>query len=96
MHHFWGTLVKNNKIINSIDLHSDNGSFSEDAMKNIVSEFADKFDISNPVWLPKHFDEFKSFKRITFYKDDFIDDVNFDKFEIEFFNKDKKKKKGEY
>lgn len=46
-------------------------------------EICSKLDISVPLWLKKHDLEFSQFKYVTFYPQDFVDDVDFDKLEIE-------------
>lgn len=46
-------------------------------------EICAKLDISVPVWLKKHDLEFSQFKYVTFYPQDFVDEVDFDKLEIE-------------
>lgn len=53
-----------------------------------------KFDLSIPMWLKKHDMEFSQFKYVTLYPEDFIDDTDFDKLEIELIDggSDKKKK----
>ena len=83
MYRLWAKAIKNNKIINSIDVKNGENIAQEQKLKKCLSEIFNKLDISAPVWLPKHNKEFIEFKKIIFFKDDFIDDIHFDKLEIE-------------
>ena len=53
---------------------------AEDAMTEICHEL----DISRPLWLNKHEKEFQEFRHTTFLPEHFMEDVRFDKLEIEF------------
>ena len=83
MYQLWGKAVKNNKTIKSIDAINDENITQEQKFKKCLSEIFYKLDISAPVWLPKHDREFAEFKKIIFFKDDFIDEIYFDRLEID-------------
>ena len=83
MYRLWAKVIKNNKTINSIDVKNNENITQEQKQKKCLTEIFNKLDISTPVWLTKHDKEFMEFKKIIFFKDDFIDEVNFDKLEIE-------------
>lgn len=78
----WGKIVKANKLI----LH-DEVTCSEDIsydaqLKKCMTELCYKLDIEKPYWLPKNLEEYNSRKKTTFDKDNFIEEINFDKLEI--------------
>ena len=83
MYRLWAKTIKNNKIINSVDVKNGENITLDQKLKKCLSEIFIKLDVSAPVWLPKHKNEFNDFKKIIFTKDDFIDEVNFDRLEIE-------------
>lgn len=92
MYKLWAKKIKHNKIISSITVKNDEDiSFSEKRDK-CIKEICQKFDLSVPLWLEKHRIEFSEFKYVTFYEDDFIDDIDFDKLEIEIIDDRKDKK----
>lgn len=92
MYKLWAKKIKHNKIISSITVkNNEDISFSEKRDK-CIKEICQKFDLSVPLWLEKHRIEFSEFKYITFYEDDFIDDIDFDKLEIELIDDRKDKK----
>ncbi len=83
MYRLWAKAIKNNKIINSVDVGNNENITQEQKLKKCLSEIFYKLDISAPVWIQKHDKEFSEFKKIIFFKDDFVDEVNFDKLEID-------------
>lgn len=91
MYRLWAKAMKHNKIINSIDVKNNEKIPMEQKMKKCFLEIFYKLDVSVPVWLPKHDKEFYEFKKITFFQDDFIDEVMFDKLEIELVDDGSKK-----
>lgn len=92
MYKLWAKKIKHNKIISSITVKNDEDiSFSEKRDK-CIKEICQKFDLSVPLWLEKHRIEFSEFKYVTFYEDDFMDDIDFDKLEIELIDDRKDKK----
>ncbi len=83
MYRLWAKVIKNNKIINSIDVSNDDDISIEKKKSKCFSKIFNSLDISSPVWLSNHYNNFSEFKMVTFYKHDFIDTVDFDKLEIE-------------
>lgn len=56
----------------------------------MVHELCQEMDLSRPVMLKKHFNEFQQFQRITFRQADFMEPVSFDRFELELLKEKKK------
>lgn len=53
-----------------------------------VDEVCYEFDLSRPVWLEKNINEFKRRDKTRFYKDNFIESVEFDFIEIQVIEED--------
>ena len=51
-------------------------------------------DIARPLWLNKHDNEFESFRRTAFLPEHFVEEINFDRLEIEFLDDTDKKRKS--
>lgn len=83
MFKLWAKKIKDNKIIASLIIKNKENISSSEKTEKCLKEICQKFDLSVPLWLEKHDMEFSQFKYVTFYQDDFIDDIDFDKFEIE-------------
>lgn len=48
-----------------------------------IDQICYDFDLSKPIWLDSNITEFKRHNKIRFYKDNFIDEINFDHLEME-------------
>jgi len=92
MYKLWAKKIKNNKIIASLIVKNKENISSSEKTEKCFKEICQKFDLSVPLWLGKHDMEFSQFKYVTFYSDDFIDDIDFDKLEIELIDDDSRKK----
>lgn len=79
----WGKLIKDNKIIkDEVAVFNVEGSYQEN-LKICITELCDKFDVSKPYWLPHNMDEFNKRGKTIFNEDNFVEELDFDKFEIE-------------
>ena len=83
MYKLWARKIKDNKIIASLNIKNNEKISLSEKKDKCFKEICQKFDLSVPLWLEKHSNEFSKFKYVTFYQEDFIDDIDFDKLEIE-------------
>lgn len=83
MYKLWARKIKDNKIIASLNIKNNENISSSEKLEKCLKEICQKLDLSVPLWIKKHNIEFSQFKYVTFYQDDFIDDIDFDKLEIE-------------
>ncbi len=83
MYRLWGKIIKKDHIIESLDVSTEKDASIDIKRKECFEKICYKLDLSIPMWLEKHTKEFNKFKRATFFADDFIDDVDFDKLEID-------------
>jgi hypothetical protein len=60
--------------------------------KDRLIEALKRMDYPAPMWLDKHEREFDAFRRTSFASEHFIEDVPFDRIEIEFLPDDGKKR----
>ena len=65
----------------------------EDA-EEALTELCHVFDIPRPIWLDKHHREFEEFRRTHFLPEHFMEDVPFQKLEIEFLEDDEKSRRS--
>lgn len=83
MYKLWAKKIKNNRIDTSFVVkNKDNISLEEKRIK-CLDQICKTLDLSLPVWLKKHETEFLQFKSVVLYPEDFIDETDFDKLEIE-------------
>ena len=61
------------------------------AARDALTDLCRELDVLRPIWLPKHEREFESFRMTGFTRDHFLEDVPFDRLEIEFFDDARRK-----
>lgn len=79
----WGKLIKRNKIVRHMEAVADNTGSYQEELKKCITEICYTFDIQKPYWLPKNLEEYNKYKRTSFNQDNFIEEIVFDKLEIE-------------
>lgn len=62
----------------------------------LIADIAKPLDLACPVLLQKHVQELARFNRTWFTQADYIEQVSFDRFELEIFPEKKKDKKVDY
>ena len=89
MSRIWVQVFKHHKIVmqEASPCHTDD-------IKPTLVEVCKQFDIPAPMWLDKHEREFSEFRRTSFAKDHFIEDVPFDKMEVVYLADDGKTRKS--
>lgn len=94
MYKLWARKIKKNNLIDSIVVKNKEDIPSQEKRDKCFKEICQKLDLSVPVWLSKHDLEFSQFKYVTFYPHDFIDEVDFDKLEIELIDSEESSRRG--
>lgn len=79
---FWGKLIKGDKILKQ-DTYQATGEDLAAELLDCIEHFSRTFDIEAPMWQTTHTKQMGIFKKATFRPDDFIDRVDFDRFEIQ-------------
>ncbi|MDD4779438.1 MAG: hypothetical protein PHT02_02365 [Tissierellia bacterium] len=92
MYRIWVKKIKNNKIIASINIKNNENIDLTEKRNKCLAEACQKFDLSVPILLKKHEEDFSQFKYMVFYPDDFIDEIDFDKLEFELIDDETSKK----
>lgn len=87
----WGKLIKDNRIQKSYDIMDDSKLGFEEKRDHAFEEICYHFDLSAPIWLKKHTNEFVEFNRATFYQEDFVESIDFDRLEFDLVTTDEKK-----
>lgn len=83
MPRLWARIIKKHRI--------DRQATAECAFQDAeaaLTELCHGFDIPRPIWLNKHTREFEEFRRTQFLPEHFIEEVPFQKLEIEFLEDD--------
>lgn len=79
MSRLWGRVIKNHRKVADRTVACQPGEEQQ-----ALVELCRQFDIPNPMWLPKHAREFEEFRHAVFLRDHFVEEVNFDRLEVEY------------
>lgn len=78
MFRLWAKIIKNNHMLRDTVIEiSEDDTFTHKVFK-ALDEVVMEFDLSKPIWLDKNISDFKKNCRTRFYKDNFVDDIDFD------------------
>ncbi len=91
MFRLWGKIVKNNNIIEDTVFELDaSGLKLEEKIDQALEGLCYHFDIQKPMWFKEADQDFALIGKTRFIDHHFIEDINFDYFEIEIVDKKKK------
>ena len=66
-----------------------------ESVQDALVELCREFDIPCPLWLNKHENEFEAFRHTSFLPEHFMEDVPFQRLEIEYLDDTGKKRKSD-
>ena len=89
MPRLWARIIKKHRI----DRQATTDCAWADA-QDALTELCREFDIPMPLWLDKHEREFEEFRRTQFLPEHFMEDVTFQRLEIEFLEDDEKPRRS--
>lgn len=80
----WATVRDGNRIVRQATIAADYTRLGEvEDWAALLSEACQALDLARPVLLNKHIKDLTSFSRAVFKPDDFIEPVDFQRFEVE-------------
>ena len=89
MSRLWARVIKKHKTV-----QSETAPCAWGEEKEALTELCKQMDLPGPIWLSKHEGEFERFRHTAFLPEHFIEEVSFDKLEIEYLEDDGKKRKS--
>lgn len=93
----WAKVLRNHKIVSEAVREFDSARPSDaEGWRPVIVALCKPLDLACPVLLPKHIGELQRFSRTVFSREDFMESVTFDHFEVEIFPEKKKEKRTEY
>lgn len=90
MARLWLRILKNHRI-----LEQQTAPCSWGEEKEALTEMCKQLDLPCPIWLSKHENEYSAFRRTAFTGDHFIEEIRFDRMEIEFLDDTDKKRRSQ-
>lgn len=91
----WAKIIKGEKIIKNC-LYEIKGTFDLTKLLDYLTDICQQFDIPRPMLINKHYRDFSNFNHTFFKPDDFVEEVDFDKFWIEIAQDKNKKSENFY
>lgn len=79
----WGKIIKNSKIISHAEFTCNEEIVYQEQLKKCIKELCYEMDLQKPFWLPKNLEEYNRTKKTSFIQDNFVEEINFDRFEIQ-------------
>ena len=92
----WAKVLKHHKIVQEAVREFPARPFDAEGWGRLITELVKPLDLASPVLLNKHVEELARFNRTWFTQADFIENIAFDRFELEIFPEKKKDKVVEY
>lgn len=87
----WGKLMKSHRIEKDMVLEYVPQKNRAETVRLSLNEFSIGLDIARPIWLPKNEKDLLQFVVTRFYKDQFMEGIDFDYLEVEIIGEEKKK-----
>lgn len=79
----WGKILKENKILKDITITDDSNRTRTQKVFKALEEMCLQLDLNSPIWLDKNVKDFKKFSRTRFNQDSYINEIDYDYFEIQ-------------
>ena len=80
----WGKILKDNKIKKDYTISIEEFSFEN--LYDYLKDMCYNLKIETPIILPKHLRQFEEYSITRFYSGDFIDYIDFDFLQIEYYD----------
>ena len=84
----WVRLMKRHRIERQKTIYCDYAG-----ARDALDEACRALDVPRPIWLPKNEREFSSFRMTAFTQDHFVEEIHFERMEIEFIDDARRKSK---
>lgn len=89
MARLWARIIKQHRIFKQATAET-----AWDDIDDALTELCRDFDIPKPLWLNKHEREFEEFRRTAFLPEHFMEEVPFQRLEIEFLEDDNRTRRS--
>ena len=88
MFRLWGKEFKNNRMIKDTTICDDSQDTRTHKVFRGLEEICYEFDLGKPIWLESTIEDFKRHAKARFYKDNFVEQIEFDFLEIQVIEED--------
>lgn len=88
MFRLWGKIWKDNRLLKDYTYEEESNDTRTHKIFNGLEQICYEFDLGKPIWLDNIVADFKKHAKAQFYKDSFIEEINFDYLEIQVLEED--------
>ena len=89
MFRLWAKIFEDNQMIKDSVWENDSQDLTRTKkVLKALEEVCVEFDLSVPIWLDKNIKEFQKVSKTRFYKDNFVEDIEFEYLEINVIEED--------
>ena len=84
----WAREFKNNRMVTATTVEDYSDETRTHKIFAALDKICHEFDLSKPIWLDMNINDFKRTSKVRFYKDSFIDSIDFDYLEVQVIEED--------
>ena len=88
MFRLWAKEICNNHIVKDIVIKDERIESRTHKVFDAIDKICIEFDLSKPIWLDSTVEDFKKRAKCRFYKENFIDEIEFEYLEIQVLEED--------
>lgn len=88
MFRIWAKIFKDNHMLRDTVICDDTDDTRTHKVFHAIDAICSEFDLSRPLWLEINIKEFQRHSKVRFYKDSFIDQIEFDYLEVQVIEED--------
>lgn len=88
MFRLWAKEMRENHLLRDITICNDEEDTRTHKVFDALEKVCYEFDLSRPIWLEVNVEEFRRHSKARFYKDSFVEEIDFDFLEIQVIEED--------
>lgn len=88
MFRLWGKVYKDNRLVMDTVIENQKEDTRTHKVMDALMDICYEFDLGKPIWLDKNAREFQRHSKTKFYKDSFVEEIDFDFLEIHVIEED--------
>lgn len=88
MFRLWAKLFQNNHLLKDTVICDSTSDTRTHKVFHALDEVCHEFDLGKPIWLESNIHDFQRHAKVRFYKDSFIEQIDFDYLEIQVIEED--------
>lgn len=88
MFRIWAKLFENNHMLKDTVICDSTDDTRTHKVFHALDEICREFDLGKPIWLESNIRDFQKHAKVRFYKDSFIEQIDFDYLELQVIEED--------